>query len=562
MLGYVPKFVQFGSEILRLWAIGERAEGLGENVIGALDATDEYSQKYWQNIPDKYAKETERTESAQERFKIFYEQIWPSGEKLVKMDIDQEKMRQLAHELLKQARECGENNEKGQPGKSGEKGGGLPRELADELQKAAEENMREQAEDMEKQIDKLEEKLKNAGADVEKEKINEQLGEMIKGKLDLQEGTKNVVPWDKLSGELQEKLRELYNKLPKETREKLEHDARAALEELDDAMIKAARGKLSEDGRPLTHEEADALKEDLESRKEEAARRAAKHKEDESASKRITHDVLRRLEGELSEYDRIYKEVAPLADELYGRIHKIFLPQRHPQWVKGQPTGQRLDLAKVMQFQADRTLYDKLWEQKTIPKKNDYKFTLLNDLSGSMQGEKIEQDFRGKILVAEVLNRLGIAIQILGFQDDVIMYKDFDGELTPEIRKKMLAMRKEPFNKGDHNQASWNSDGYCLDKASEMLSRQKGKNNFLIVLSDGLPAPDDAHSGDEYDLQNIVSRIRKNTKQKLIGLGIGSGTEHVRDFYPTSLPSVPLKDLPRLLGDLLEDVIKFPGKYQ
>jgi len=564
LLGYVPKFVRFGGEIMRRWATGKYVEEQEQEVAAALRKTDEQAERYWKEIPDKYAKELERVESARERFKIFYEHIWPEAEKLVKMDIDREKMRQLADELLKQAKGKDKGGEKGEKGAGGgaSSGAPLPKELMDELQKAAEDNLEKQLEDLEKQIAGLKEQLKNVGSDDAKRKINEQIEKKVAGKLGLRNKEKNAVPWDKLSPELQKKLKELYNKLPKETREALEKQAKQTLEELDDAMIKATRGKLSKDGRPLTHEEAEDLKKVRRAEAEENARRAKKKADEEDESRRVQETIKARIEGDLGEYDKIYKEVAPLVDELYARIHKVFLPQRHPQWLKGKPTGQRLDLGKVMQFQADRTLYDKLWEQKTIPKKNDYKFTLLNDLSGSMRGEKINQDLRGKIIVAEVLNRLGIGIQILGFQDELIEFKDHDGELTPSIRRKMLSILKEPYNRGSHNKSNWNSDGYCLGKASEMLDRQKGKNNFLLVLSDGLPAPDPEHAGAEYDLHTVVASIRKKTKQKLVGLGIGPGTEHVRSFYPTSLASIPLKDLPRLLGDLLEDMIKFPGKYQ
>ncbi|MFZ5364583.1 MAG: cobaltochelatase CobT-related protein [Patescibacteria group bacterium] len=378
----------------------------------------------------------------------------------------------------------------------------------------------------------------------------------------LEKGEKNTVPWDKLTDELKNKLKEIYNKLPKEVREELEKKAKENLEDLEDELIKESRGKLSEDENPPTHAELDKIKAEHESEKAKEEKIEKDRKKAEAERKKIERELDNKITGDLAEYDKLYREVAPLVDELYNRVHQIFLPQRHPRWLKGFQTGHRLDLAKVMQFQADRSLYDKIWERKTIPQKIDYRFTLLVDLSGSMQGEKIELTFRGSIVLAEVLNRLSIKSQILGFQDEVIMYKDFDDQLSPQIRQDMAVMRREVSNKGNHNQSGYNSDGYCLKKASEMLSRQKGKDNFLIVLSDGYPVPDEAHAGPEYDLQEIIDAIRKKTKQKLIGVGLGPDTEHVADYYPISLPSTPLKDMPRVLGDLLEDMIKFPDSYR
>lgn len=507
-LGYVPKFVFFGSEIIRQWATGKYSHKLEKEVERALQKTENEAKNCWQEIPKVYSREGERLKKAKERFRIIYEKIWPEFERLVNMDIDQEKMRQLAEKLGKQSGEEKESEEKN----------GAEYELSEELQKEL--------------AKKMEENNKS-------------------------------VPWDKLSEELKNKLKEIFENLSEDEKKKLEKKAKKMLEDLDDKLIEESRGKLAKKASPLTHEEIEALDE-----KEKSEDKTKNKENDETRQKekaeneRILKELSREMEGELNKYDKIYQEIAPLADELFNRIHKIFLPKRHPRWQKGYPNGQRLDLAKAMQFEADRGLYEKIWERKTIPQKIDYRFTLLNDLSVSMAGEKIEQDFRGKILIAEVLNRLGIKTQILGFQDDIIPYKNFDAELSSEIRKKMLVMLKEVEDKGNHNRARWNSDGYCLKKASEDLEKQKGKDSFLIVFSDGEPAPDPEHSGKEYELKKVVNEIRKNTKQKLIGVGLGQDTGHVAKFYPTSLPNLPLDKLPQMLGDLLEDMIQNPEKYK
>lgn len=552
-LEYVPKFVSFGSEIIRHWATGRHSEKLDEAVRAALEETGIDARDCYQEIPGSYSKEGERLKKAKERFKIFYERIWPEFEKLIKMDIDEEKLRQLADEMNKQKSISGEKGE----------GGELSEELSKELADKIEENLRKQLEEISKEIDKLKEQMDKADSQEEKDKIAEQMAKMLGESDSLKSGKKVVAPWDKLSDELKKKLQEIFDKLPREAQKRLTEAAKKQLEELDDKLIKETRGKLAEDVSPPTHEEIILTEEREKAEREEAKKLADQRKREGEQDRKLAENLQAKIEGELSEYDRIYKEIAPLADELFNRVHQIFLPKRHPRWQKGHPTGQRLDLAKVMQFQADRALYGKLWERKTIPHEIDYKFTLLVDLSGSMsRGGKIEQTFRGVILLAEVLNRLGIKAEILGFQDEIIQYKDFHEEMSSSIRKKMLIMLKEVSNRGEHNQANWNSDGYCLGKASDLLTKQKGKDNFLMVFSDGLPVPDPAHDGVEYDLKKTVERIRKNTRQKLIGIGLGPDTEHVSEYYPTSLPRIDLKHLPRLLGDLLEDMIEHPSNYK
>ena len=41
----------------------------------------------------------------------------------------------------------------------------------------------------------------------------------------------------------------------------------------------------------------------------------------------------------------------------------------------------------------------------------------------------------------------------------------------------------------------------------------------------------------------------------LVGIGVGPGTEHVQDFYPRALASVPLADLPARVGAVLREVL-------
>jgi midasin (ATPase involved in ribosome maturation) len=459
--------------------------------------------------------------------------------------------------MMEEARKRGETSKTGETGD-----GGLPQELQDELDKLAEENMKQQLDELEKQLDELKKELDAADSPEKKKEIQEKMKKLFGEKESLENGEKNTVPWDKLSDELKEKLQEIYNKLPKEARQELEKKAKETLEKLDDELIMESRGKLSEDDKPPTHEELETIEKKAREDKDEEEESERRQKEAAKALEKLKKALETQINEGLAEYDKIYQEIAPIADEFYNSITKIFLPHKHPRYTKGHPTGQRVDLAKAMQFQADKSLYDKLWQRRTTPEKIDYRFTLLVDLSYSMKGKKIEQTFRGVILMAEVLNRLGIKTKIYGFQDDLILYKDFNQDLSPALREEMLIMRKEVSNNGRNNQSAWNSDGYCLEQASQDLQKSKGKDSFLIVFSDGLPVPDSKHAGKKFDLHKVIENIRKNTKQKLIGVGLGPDTEHVKDFYPTSLPNLRLKDIPATLGALLEDMIKNPAKYK
>jgi hypothetical protein len=84
--------------------------------------------------------------------------------------------------------------------------------------------------------------------------------------------------------------------------------------------------------------------------------------------------------------------------------------------------------------------------------------------------------------------------------------------------------------------------------------------------------PDEAHSGPEYDLNKVVNDIIKEKRVKLIGIGLGSGTEHVKKYYPYGFANMKMKvseeerrqgqkDFAEAFADLLEDMIRHPEKY-
>ena len=113
-------------------------------------------------------------------------------------------------------------------------------------------------------------------------------------------------------------------------------------------------------------------------------------------------------------------------------------------------------------------------------------------------------------------------------------------------------------NFGGHNVPSYNDDGPCLSEASESLARESAKEKFLLSFSDGEVV---GSKSDEGDLVLAVKQIFETTSQKLVGLGLGRGTEHVKKYFPTSLPNIDIKKLVESLGGLLEDMINNPQHY-
>ncbi len=510
LLGYVPKFVHYGSEIVKYWHKGELSKNLDPEVKKALDKTKKEAEEYFKTIPGSKPTEKQIIEKAKERFLVNYEKIWPEAKKLVNKDLNDEKLRQM----LKQAME---QQGKGKPKKGegeGEGEGGenpldkLPKDLQKELQDKVKQGEKE---------------LKESGKEGE---------------------GATPIPMDKLSDGLKKKLKEAFDSLPEEQKKDLQEKAEQQLKELEDKLNEELEGKLNQDN-PESHQQRVVRV------KREQGTKGKRQKEKKEVE-RARKEFEKRLEAGMSEYDKAYKEVKPLIDDLYRQLLKIFIPEKHPRWKAGYPSGSKLNLPKAMQYEADRSKYTELWQRKTIPRKIDYRFSLLIDLSSSMSGEKIEQTFRGLVVLTETLNRLDLKHEIIGFTSsfarNVKVYKEFKNKLSKDARDKISSMRRE--NMGSTPTSS------ATEFTSERLEENKGKHNFLITLTDGEPFPESSSL-----TKDFIKEARKTTNQKFIGLGLGSDTEHVKELYPNHIANISVKELPRKLAILFEEIIRHPTKY-
>lgn len=560
-LGSAPRFAHFGSELIRFWHTGEFSKGITNDVRRALERVKKAATEYFHDLPGTHPRESEVVESAQRRFTVFLKRVWPEMERLVREDLADERLRKMVEEGLEEK---------------------LPKELREELERKMREALEEMAKEIEEEESDKKDELSQEAETLRElaKKIRQQAQDKsAKEKADAEEAAQELearaaareaeimkisegksssgkpVPLDKLSPELRQALEKAYGKLDVKTRARLEKAARESLEKLEDKMNEDLKGKLDPTA-PLSHEE---LRKQAE-RKTAQQEKEIKAREEEDRAK---YEIKKALEGEKTAYDRAYAAVKPMIDLLADDIDRLFLPKRHPRWSGHFPVGGRLDLRKAMQVEAQPELYTELWERKTIPEKRDYSFTILIDLSGSMGGKTIEETFKGVVLLVEALARVGIDVEILGFQNKLIEFKNFDDQLDDNVRHKMNGMPLEVMNinPGGNNGADWNDDGYAVETAAKRLGERTSREKFLVVFSDGEPAPSDAHAGKRWDLSKVVEKIRAEKNVRPVGVGLGAETEHVRKYYPNSVVIPNVNELSPELAGLLEDILHNPETY-
>jgi len=355
-----------------------------------------------------------------------------------------------------------------------------------------------------------------------------------------------------LSEGLKQKIQDYIDSLPEDVKQKLAERAQKALEDYEREVNEEMAGKLTDSPEKKAEREAKAGEKRPEPTKD--TKDKTEGEPEESEDQRRFRDLIEQaLRKDENVYEQYRREVLPLIDTLETDLREIFVQRRAHKWQTGFKTGKRIDIKKRMQEKAlgISAVESKAWQKRELPQEKDYAITLLVDLSGSMQGQKISETFKGAVVLAEVLNRLSINTEILGFNDRLYEYQGFGQDMGRDVREHMGGMLQEVSSPG----AEWNDDGWAVQQASERLARQKAAEKFLFVLSDGLPVESSNHPRSQYELGKVVTGVMRDTDQKLIGLGIGRGTEHVERYYPNSVANISAPEMADKLADVIREAI-------
>lgn len=538
-MGYVPHHTDAGLEYLRQWVREikglpfEIDPSLPTDVQAVVKKTLPAAQDFWWRYPSREEAENENTitEYAKVSSQIGIQKIWPEFKKLVERDTEFQRSIEILRALSK--------TENGAPIT-------IPPELdsiltEDEREKVngilvkVDESRNRETKEFEDAVDLLE-------VTPQEEIVDEQKAEII------WETENSILPEEveDMTPELRKKLKEFYEQKVEEYK-KMTEMIKTLFKDLDGVIDEILRGKLSD-------EEANSPETEPEEKKPQNQKPPEKKKETDKGkedSRKLIKKVLEKDEGV---YEKTRKELLPIIDSLENDLREIFVARRAHKWEGNLRQGKRLNIEKRIQEKAKGVspVESHAWERREHPVETDYDFSVLVDLSLSMISKaKIKEAFKACVVLAEVLNRLSINLEITGFNQVLHGYQKFGEEFDQETRALMGSMLKEVRSEN----SMYNDDGYAIIQASEDLQAQKGSRKFLLVLSDGHPAPIEEHQGEEYEVENVVKQITDKTNQKVIGLGIGEETDHVSELYPYSIPNITVKKLAETLADLIRQII-------
>lgn len=563
-LGYQPRFMQAGFEYIKQWfreSNGQEVEmsaDLPEEVKTVVQATIEHARDSWWRYPSR--EEADKSEElikkyAQVSYEINRDEIWPEFKKLIEADMEDQKMQELLKDMQK--------DQQGQEG--GESGQGLPQELKDKLtpeeQKALEEAVKKAIEDAKKEQEENAKQNADGKGKDEEGSPSDQKGTPESADTKASKG--KPIDLGSLPEGLKQKIKEYIDSLPEDQQNEITQKAQIAVKEFEDALSEELQGKLSDN--PEKKAERDEKAEHGETKKVPAE----KSEEDlpgvdKEEMRKYRERIAKELKKDANVYEKMRQEVLPIIDKLETELREIFVAREAKGWKSGFTTGKRIDIKRRIQEKAKSgpVMESKAWQKREMPDEKDYAISLLVDLSGSMsRGNKIEETFKAVIVLSEVLNRLSINLEILGFNDRIYEYKDFGQPMSKPIRENMGGMLREVGDMSDTGKARWNDDGWALEKASERLVRQKADQKFLIVMSDGTPEESPMHPRSKYELGKMIKKIIEETDIRLVGLGVGRETEHVGEYYPNSIANVKVKEMAEKLADLIKEVVVNYDKF-
>lgn len=564
-IGRVPRFMQAGLEYIKQWIAETKGEKVGidntlpKEVQEVVEKTLSSARRSWLTYPLR--KEVEKgmilngetldgegvvKEYARESYKINLEEVWPIFKTLV--DSDKKDAEDKIREDNKNQSQDKKENEK----QDGSEGGSNP-ETNEQNKDGNNQDEKSKKEDQKDKSKEQDEKNKSESSDQNKEDSKENSNE-AESQGDEKDGSKKAKQSDTSSQdrqpnhpqmseeEIKEKAEQLIKEIEKDMNEYLGSKAELEKENENDESREDSSSEKTEPNskdEPFSKQDED---------KKQKIRQALKE-----ATEKAKKDFDREKYKDQTSYQKVLEDVSNIIFKLENELRDIFIERKRNAWNSGYRSGMMVDVKREIRGEATGIDSLNVFMKKELPLEKDYAIQILVDLSGSMSGTKIRETYKAVVVLCEALKNIGIKLSVIGFNDRLYEYKDFDEEYTDDLREGTENMLGEVDN---HNggRADYNDDGWAVQEVFNKIKKREEKRKILFVLSDGAPEESPQHRG--FDLKQIVKKIEEDKDVHIIGLGIGSGTEHVKKFYKDNIANVDVKEFSEKLAEKLRQVIE------
>ena len=192
----------------------------------------------------------------------------------------------------------------------------------------------------------------------------------------------------------------------------------------------------------------------------------------------------------------------------------------------------------------------RVFDKVTQKDRTNARIVIALDVSGSMQGNKINKAKEALACIVEGLTNAGIPVKVMTFCDHG-NYVEHHHYVNYRISKAARSSIMQIQAGGD------NFDGYSIRYALKEVMKLRTRNRLLMVISDGAPLTRMV-SNPTQDAINAIKEAKRKTK--VIGIGIDANKDVLRRMYTDTF--VELDNIESLMSTLCKIVLKEVQKWQ
>ncbi|MFH1404766.1 MAG: vWA domain-containing protein [Patescibacteria group bacterium] len=365
--------------------------------------------------------------------------------------------------------------------------------------------------------------------------------------------------FDKLEDDEKKMLEEMakkdYDNLSDKEKELLRRIAIAIMEEVEDQIIIMIRGVFKGSGIETHQERAERQDEDDDGGGQGASQG---EEEDEEKLKKMIEELKRKQEEaenkQATHYEKTRMELIDTIKALSGEWIRI-VDEIRKRKMHLERQGTRADMKNVVKRISAKKAgasqaEERIWREYTEPGERDLAVAVAVDCSTSMRGVKIKETFKGLVTVLESLETLQFDTAVIMFgalpylEGPAAVMKPIDEKLEDASR---VVLEDILVPKGGTPTESG------VDLALQELQKSTAKQKLMIVLTDGLP----------WNLEVAKQSIANAHKEgvPVIVLGLGPGTDGVKDLTDASIPNMTMDGFALRLGAIAEELLKDPDKF-
>ena len=200
----------------------------------------------------------------------------------------------------------------------------------------------------------------------------------------------------------------------------------------------------------------------------------------------------------------------------------------------------KLDTSKIAEIPAgNMSVYKQIVDDQDT---KEFAVCVLADMSGSMQGSRLEMQF-------SVLNSIYLALSEIIPVSDLHIYGHTDDN-DPTIHtfcspySPNYLQNIQQYYKIDNCS---NYDGVVIEAVHKKIRETTDRPVILISLSDGQPCD---------DVENMKKILERARRDQFVTVGIGIATDYVKELYTYHKAVFDLTKMPKEIAHILNQVVK------